>query len=90
MNKLYSTIGINGHNEAAEFLGLTCNYNEDYKKFISFITGIISEQNQLHSTPLFKFNTELVPKLSGHFKPLLIDSEVLMDYEGQASKICAA
>lgn len=61
MNKLYSTIGINGHNEAAEFLGLTCNYNEDYKKFISFITGIISEQNQLHSTPLFKFNTELVP-----------------------------
>lgn len=61
MNKLYSTIGINGHNEAAEFLGLTCNYNEYYKKFISFITGIISEQNQLHSTPLFKFNTELVP-----------------------------
>ena len=61
MDKLYSTIGINGHNEAAEFLGLTCNYNEDYKKFISFITGIISEQNQLHSTPLFKFNTELVP-----------------------------
>ena len=61
MNKLYSTIGINGHNEAAEFLGLTCNYNEDYKKFISFITGLISEQNQLHSTPLFKFNTELVP-----------------------------
>ena len=61
MNKLYSTIGINGHNEAAEFLGLTCNYNEDYKKFIGFITGLISEQNQLHSTPLFKFNTELVP-----------------------------
>lgn len=61
MNKLYSTIGINGHNEAAEFLGLTCNYNEDYKKFIGFITGLISEQNQIHSTPLFKFNTELVP-----------------------------
>ena len=61
MNKLYSTIGINGHNEAAEFLGLTCNYNDDYKKFIGFITGLISEQNQIHSTPLFKFNTELVP-----------------------------
>ena len=61
MNKLYSTIGINGHNEAAEFLGLTCNYNEDYKKFIRFITGLISEQNRLHSTPLFKFNMELVP-----------------------------
>lgn len=61
MNKLYSTIGINGHNEAAEFLGLTCNYNEDYKKFIRFITGLISEQNKLHSTSLFKFNMELVP-----------------------------
>lgn len=61
MNKLYSTVGINGHNEAAEFLGMTCNYNEDYQRFINFITGLISEQNQIHSTPKFKFNTELVP-----------------------------
>ena len=28
MHKLFSTIGINGLNEAAEFLGIKCNYNE--------------------------------------------------------------
>lgn len=61
MNKLFSTIGINGLNEAAEFLGLTCNYNKEYKEFCRLITGTISEQNKLHSTPLFRFNTELVP-----------------------------
>ena len=61
MKSLFSTIGINGINEAAEFLGLKCNYNEDYKNFCRLITGTISEQNKLHSTPLFKFNQEFVP-----------------------------
>ena len=61
MKSLFSTIGINGINEAAEFLGLKCNYNEDYKNFCRLITGIISEQNKLHSTSSFKFNQEFVP-----------------------------
>lgn len=61
MHKLFSTIGINGLNEAAEFLGLTCNYNDEYKEFCRLITGTISEQNKLHSTKDFQFNTELVP-----------------------------
>lgn len=61
MNKLFSTIGINGLNEAAEYLGIKCNYNEEYKDFCRLITGTISEQNKLHSTNLFRFNTELVP-----------------------------
>lgn len=61
MDKLFSTIGINGLNEAAEFIGLTCNYNEPYRDFCRLITGTISEQNKLHSTDRFKFNTELVP-----------------------------
>lgn len=61
MKDLFSTIGINGINEAAEFLGIKCNYNEDYKEFCRLITGTISEQNKLHSTPLFKFNQEFVP-----------------------------
>lgn len=61
MNKLFSTIGINGLNEAAEFIGLTCNYNEPYRDFCRLITGTISEQNRLHSTDRFRFNTELVP-----------------------------
>lgn len=61
MNKLFSTIGINGLNEAAEFLGIKCNYNEEYKEFCRLITGTIAEQNRLHSKKGFQFNTELVP-----------------------------
>jgi len=61
MHKLFSTIGINGLNEAAEFVGIKCNYNEEYKEFCRLITGTISEQNKIHSTKDFQFNTELVP-----------------------------
>src|SRR5574344_2201525 len=61
MSKLYSTIGLNGVNEAAEFLGIKCSYNQNYITFCNLITGIISEQNKLHSKPGFKFNTEFVP-----------------------------
>ena len=61
MKDLFSTIGINGINEAAEFIGLKCSYNNNYKDFCRLITGTISEQNKLHSTPLFKFNQEFVP-----------------------------
>ena len=61
MKDLFSTIGINGINESAEFIGLKCSYNNDYKDFCRLITGTISEQNKLHSTPLFKFNQEFVP-----------------------------
>ena len=61
MHKLFSTIGINGLNEAAEFLGIKCSYNDEYKEFCRLITGTISEQNKLHSTKDFQFNSELVP-----------------------------
>lgn len=61
MKSLYSTIGINGINEAAEFLGIKVSYNDVYKKFCNFITKTIKEQNKLHSTKDFKFNCEFVP-----------------------------
>ena len=61
MKDLFSTIGLNGLNEAAEFLGIKCNYNSEYKDFCNLILGTISEQNKLHSTKEFKFNTEIVP-----------------------------
>lgn len=61
MSDLFSTIGINGLNEAARFLGIEVSYNDEYKEFCRFITGTISEQNKLHSTPGFKFNQEFVP-----------------------------
>lgn len=61
MKDLFCTIGINGINEAARFLGIKVSYNEEYKEFCRMITGTISEQNKLHNSKKFKFNTELVP-----------------------------
>lgn len=58
---LFSTIGLNGINEAAMFLGIEVSYNNEYKEFCNLITGTISEQNKLHSTNKFKFNSEFVP-----------------------------
>lgn len=40
MKDLFSTIGINGINEAAEFIGLKCSYNNDYKDFCRLINTI--------------------------------------------------
>lgn len=65
MSKLYSTIGINGLNEAARFLGLKVSNNPEYIKFLQFILGTIKEQNKLHSIHdkkrPFLFNSEVVP-----------------------------
>lgn len=65
MNKLYSTIGINGLNEAARFLGLEVSNNKDYVEFLQLILGTIKEQNKIHSIQdkkrPFLFNSEVVP-----------------------------
>lgn len=64
LNKQYLTIGLNGLNQAAEYLGMRCNDNEEYSKFCQFIFSIIKEQNELHKTTKghrLTFNTELVP-----------------------------
>ncbi len=96
MKKLYSTIGLNGINEAAEFLGIKCSYNEEYKNFCRLITGTIKEQNKLHNIhdkkKPFLFNQEFVPRLSGHVKPLVIDLKLLLIGQQGASKeiSCAA
>ena len=93
MKKQYLTIGINGLNQAAEYLGMECNKNKDYEDFCSFIFSTIKEQNTLHKTDDCMFNTEFVPRHCGHVKSLLIDSKFLFkDNEGQAITImlCAA
>ena len=61
MSKLYSTVGLNGINEAAEYLGIKCSYNDEYKTLCQLITGTISELNRKNSTKRFQFNTEFVP-----------------------------
>lgn len=62
---LYSTIGLNGLNEAAEFLGLKVSNNPEYFKFLQLILGTIKEQNKIHSVHdkkrPFLFNSEVVP-----------------------------
>lgn len=61
LEKLYSTIGVNGLNEAARFLGLTVGNNKDYMDFASWILGVIKQYNKQHSEKKFMFNLELVP-----------------------------
>ena len=65
INKLYSTIGINGLNEAARFLGLKVSNNKEYLSFLQLILGTIKEQNKIHSIQdkkrPFLFNSEVVP-----------------------------
>ena len=61
MRKLFSTIGVNGFNEAAEFLGMEISNNEAYKEFISFLFKTILDFCKKKSTPQFLFNLEVVP-----------------------------
>ena len=65
MNKLYSTIGIIGYTEAAQFLGLEISNNKEYKEFLQLILGTIKEQNKVHSIKdkkrPFLFNSEAIP-----------------------------
>lgn len=60
-DKLYCTIGVNGLNEAARFLGFTVGNNEAYMSFASWILNTIKQYNKKHSEKKFKFNLELVP-----------------------------
>lgn len=65
MSKLYSTIGINGLNEAARFLGLRVSNNPEYIKFLQLVLGTVKEENKKHSIHdskrPFLFNSEVVP-----------------------------
>lgn len=65
ISKLYSTIGINGLNEAARFLGMTVGNNKEYIEFLQLVLGTIKEQNKTHSihdaNRPFLFNSEVVP-----------------------------
>ena len=79
LNKQYLTIGINGLNQAAEYLGMICNDNEEYSKFCQEIFGTIKEQNMLHKVSDEKhkitLNTECVPAESLAIKNYNWDKE---------------
>ena len=65
MKKLYSTIGVIGYFEAAKFLGINTNNNEEYKKFLSIIFNVIKEEVKAHNIndkkKPFLFNIEAIP-----------------------------
>lgn len=65
LNKQYLTIGINGLNQAAEFIGLECRNNEEYKQFCQFVFKTIKDCNSANNGKYFghkvTFNTECVP-----------------------------
>lgn len=65
ISKLYSTIGLNGLNEAAEFLGFNVSYNPEYINFLQFVLSTVKEQNKANSIKdrkrPFLFNSEVVP-----------------------------
>lgn len=94
MKKQYLTVGVNGITDAAEFLGITVNSNEEYKEFVNNILETINKSNRADKTRDCMFNTEFVPKNSGHVKPLLIDLELHKSGQQGASNIdkniCAA
>ena len=65
LNKQYLTIGINGLNQAAEFLGIDCTNNPTYAHFCNIVFGIIKDFNTEHNGKYFDhkvtLNTECVP-----------------------------
>ncbi len=68
MNKQYLTVGINGLNQAAEFLGLKVGDNKDYEDFCTSIFSTIKNANAKHKTKELMFNTECTPCESAAIK----------------------
>ena len=61
LDKQYLTLGINGLNECAEFLGIPCRESDKYSKLCQSIFGYIKQKNAEHKTDHTMFNTECVP-----------------------------
>ena len=61
MKKQYLTVGVNGITDAAEFLGIQVNVNDEYKEFVNNILETINIANRKDRTRECMFNTEFVP-----------------------------
>lgn len=61
MRKQYLTVGVNGITDAAEFLGIKVNVNDEYKEFVNNILETINISNRKDKTRECMFNTEFVP-----------------------------
>lgn len=61
LSRQYLTIGINGIVEAAEFLGIKINDNEDYRTFVQNVLGLIERYNKQYRRKDLLFNCEMIP-----------------------------
>lgn len=61
MRKQYLTVGVNGLTDAAEFLGIDANLNDEYKAFVNKILETINICNRKDKTRDCMYNTEFVP-----------------------------
>ena len=61
MKKQYLTIGVNGLTDAAEYLGVDCTYNDEYKTLVNDILETINISNKKAKTRDLMYNTEFVP-----------------------------
>ena len=88
MKKQYLTVGVNGLTDAAEFLSIEPNLNKDYEEFVNNILETINISNRKDKTRDCMYNTEFVPKHTGHVKPLLIDLELPSGQQGASKNVC--
>jgi ribonucleoside-triphosphate reductase (formate) len=61
MKKQYLTVGVNGLTDAAEFLDIDINLNDEYKEFVNLILETINKSNRQDRTKECMYNTEFVP-----------------------------
>ena len=61
LKKQYLTVGVNGLTDAAEFLGIEPNLNDEYEEFVNLILETINKANKKDKTRDCMYNTEFVP-----------------------------
>ena len=61
LKKQYLTVGVNGLTDAAEFLGIEPNLNDEYEEFVNLILETINKSNKKDKTRDCMYNTEFVP-----------------------------
>ena len=61
LSRQYLTIGVNGLVEAAEFLGIRIDDNDDYAAFVQGVLGLVERYNKKYRSKEVMFNCEMIP-----------------------------
>lgn len=61
LSRQYLTIGVNGLVEAAEFLGIRIDVNDDYAAFVQGVLGLVERYNKKYRSKEVMFNCEMIP-----------------------------